>query len=247
MERLRDIASRLRHANAAPPLWMPPEIFALYREMFRASFAASLEDAFPESRRHLGHGLWEELMDDFLAHGHCPSPSFHAVPDAFFHFVLEHLADYSTLPEYLPALLHWEWLTLTLAIAANTTNECHMDDRAQLAVQLAPTACLQQYPFAVHRSVEPPQQPGQRDCYLLVYRDRHGIVFSRELELPEARLAAALADSARTGSEAHALAFPADEYALEWTRHHLQEWCAAGILQITNPNSCPVPTLPSLP
>ncbi|MEY2340530.1 putative DNA-binding domain-containing protein [Acidithiobacillus sp. IBUN Pt1247-S3] len=245
--RLREIAGRLRQLEGSAPPGMTADIFTLYREMFRASFAASLVDAFPESCRHLSPEIWEALVDNFLAGGECPNPSFHAVPDAFFRFVIQHFADDPPLPDYLPALLHWEWLTLTLAIAPNDIEECCAADLEQLPMQLANTARLQHYPFAVHLAVEPPQTPSQRDCYLLVYRHRDGAVFSRELELPEARLAAALANTARTATDAHALAFPAGEYAVAWARKRLQEWCAAGILQTTTPNSCPPPASPSPP
>ncbi|MBU2753848.1 hypothetical protein HFU84_07110 [Acidithiobacillus sp. CV18-2] len=245
-ERLRDLSRCVRQADGPVPEGWSPEIFALYREMFRASFAANLQDAFPESQRHVGNECWETLLNDFLTRCDCPSPSFHAVPSAFCQFVLEHSSDYPTLPEFLPALLHWEWLTLNLAIAENPA-ELGESNLADGWVQLAPSASLQHYPFAVHCSTAESQQPAKRDCYLLIHRDGQGQVFSRELELQEARLAAALVDAPRAPSEAHALAFPADECPFDWSRELLEAWAAAGIVCVTNPNPSLAGTSPSPP
>ncbi|WP_308388684.1 putative DNA-binding domain-containing protein [Acidithiobacillus sp. AMEEHan] len=245
-ERLRDVASCVRRSHGPLPAGWSPEIFALYREMVRASFAANLEDAFPQTRRHLTSEAWETLLDDFLAHGDCPSPSFHAVPGAFCEFVLGHLEDYLELPQYLPALLHWEWLTLHLAIIENSA-ESGESNLAEGWMQLAPSASLQHYPFAVHQNTEVAQAPARRDCYLLIYRDRQDRVFSRELELQEARLAAALLESPHTLTEAHALAFPTDECPLGWSRELLGTWAAAGIIYVTNLNPSLAEISPSPP
>ncbi len=225
--RLQDIAKRLRQAQAQPPAGMPIEIFALYREMMRASFAASLEDAFPESKAHIPLQDWEKLVDDFLARGSCPSPSFHQVPDAFLAFVLEQLDKQAELPEYLPALLHWEWLILTLAISTAPLAEAPEEALPDACLQLAASARVQHYPFAVHLGTAP---PAPRDCYLLIYRDRSGAVCTRELSIPEARLAAALAAAPLFAAQAHTLAFPHNELAPEWTRACLADWWRAGIL-----------------
>lgn len=225
--RLQDIAKRLRQARAQPPAGMPTEIFVLYREMMRASFAASLEDAFPQSKAQIRLQDWEALVDDFLARGSCPSPSFHQVPDAFLAFVLEQLDKHAELPEYLPASLHWEWLTLTLAISTAPLAEAPEEVLPDACLQLAAAARLQHYPYAVHLGTAP---PAPRDCYLLIFRDRSGAVCTRELGIPEARLAAALAAAPLVAAQAHAAAFPHDEYAPAWTQACLADWWREGIL-----------------
>ncbi len=237
LHRLDDLAGRLRQPAATPPTGMAPEIFALYQGMFRANFFASLADAFPESRRHVAPALWEQWVDDFLAGGTCPSPSFHAVPDAFFAFLMGKPAQFEKVPAYLPALLHWEWLTLTLAISKTPEPVLACGELWEQSFQLADSARVQHYPFAVHLPLAPGQEATKRDCYLLVYQNCQGAVISCELPLAQARLATALAEEPRIAREAQTLAFPQDEYSSEWTLAVLRKWWEDGILQATSQSS----------
>jgi len=227
LQRLESFAAALRQGDYISGF--PQPFQALYRKMALANFQSCLADAFPQSQALLEPASFANLIDEFFAHGQCPSPSFHQLPAAFLEYLVQNQSNFS-LPAQLMASLHWELTLLELSFAPLPSPPETDLDPWQEPLEISSSAALRHYPYAVHLL---PATVKARDCYLIAYLDDQGIVRFAEMDLAEARLGAAIGIG-ETGAASYALAFPGQEQSAQWCRKCLEHWLACGILRRKN-------------
>lgn len=204
-------AARIRDPDSQPqPQGVPVQRMRVYEDLLFNNIEGFLQACFPVTRELLGDHAWRNTARRFFAEHHCGSPLFRDIPGEFLAW-METQAE-SLFPDhpYLYALMHYEWLELSVSISPGEASACGIDpDGDLLSGQpiLNPTAQLTCYSYPVHRIgprfrlAELDTLEGQVFWYLL-YRDHEEVVRFIVLNPVSARLLELLRDSASTGEQA---------------------------------------------
>jgi len=146
---------------------------AVYRDLVRMSLVDPVEAMFPIAKALLEEeGVWQELLDGFLAARCVPSTHYRDVAPAFLGWCALDRTGLDRWP-FLLELLHFELLeTLVcrypdLPAPPGLTAEPGLGSRAVLA----PATQVVTYGHAVHRCTEEAPRPRQAATHLLAFRD----------------------------------------------------------------------------
>lgn len=189
-----DLASYVRDPQHAPaPEGIEPRRLQLYANLIHDNVRGFLDRTFPVARAMVGEDAWSALGRAFLRDHRASTPYFTEIPLELQAFLGSESAAALQLPDWLPALCHYEWLELELDIAPDElTTECAAIDPMTSTLVQSPLIRAVSYPWPVHRIREGAEVParGEQPVHLVVYRDRADAVNFVELNALAARLLA---------------------------------------------------------
>lgn len=236
-------AARLRDPQRAPlPVGAPERRMRAYEELVFNNLMSFLDPCFPVARSLLGATAWCDLGHRFLADHRCRSPLFRDIPGEFLGWVAERLDGWFPDRPFLGELMHYEWLELTLEVAADSPAEAIDPAGDLLSGEPAwnPLTRIAGYRFPVHR-IGPdfqPVEPESIPCCYLLYRDAEARVRFVQLTPVSARMAELLGQGGLSGRAvceqvAAEIGLPADEALLHNGLAQLEAFRAIGVVQGT--------------
>lgn len=190
-----------------PRLNKPPKGASLrgmrvYAEIVMNNMEASVAACFPVCKQVLGKRAWIALVRQFFSEHASNTPIFREIPAQFLGF----LNSLSSLPPYLTALAHYEWVELSVAMSQASPRQAG-DMNAHLLLDypvLNPTAICLRYLYPVHM-ISPrfkPSQALETPVHLLVFRNPEHEVKFIEINAVTATLFESLALNQHTGEAA---------------------------------------------
>jgi len=163
--------ARIRDAHGQPvPVGVAPERMAVYDEIVLNNLLESVSACFPVARKTIGKAAWLKLVQAFLKDHSADTPLFRKIPEEFLAFLRQTKL---TLPSYLEALCHYEWIELYLSALPPLENPVAdaQGDLAHCALVFTQAMQLLSYDYAVHK-ISPRHKPKRLEpTYLLVHRD----------------------------------------------------------------------------
>lgn len=241
MRRQYEFAAHIRDPEVAPrPADVEDRRMAIYRELFYNNVEGFLSGTFPVLKQILGDTRWHRMARDFFARHHCHSPLFLEIPREFLNYLEQERGTRAQDPPFLHELAHYEWVELALSVAeADDQEDC--DPGADLLASrplLSALAWPLQYHFPVHQ-IGPqlqPDQPGEQDTYLVIYRDADDEIGFIELNPVSARLFSLLQETGEDSGRAvlqriaEELHHPEPETVVSGGLAILEQWRARGIV-----------------
>ena len=218
--------------GAARPQGVPARRMRVYGELLFNNIGGFVSGCFPVARAVLGERCWKRLLREFFARHRCRTPFFRQIPEEFLQFI-EARAPHGDTPDFLPHLLHYEWVELALDVSALDRDSVQYDVGGSLWERvpvLNPVHRLLHYPYAVHR-IGRRYKPGpedRQDTFILAVRDADDHVRFNVLNPVSARLVALLEQASMTGREAvervvHDIRHPQPAVALAGGRALLED------------------------
>lgn len=200
-------ASRIRDPKTNPrPRGVPARRMKVYEELVFSNFQSFVSVCFPVARSVLGKRRWARLMREFFRDGRCHTPFFRQIPEQFVKWFTAR-GPQAEEPDFLPHLLHYEWVELA-ADVSNREPEWERVDRDGDLLEgrpaLNPVSFLLTYPYPVHL-IGPrfkPTAAQQETTYLLVFRNLEDETRFVVLNPVSARLLDLVKDGALTGRAA---------------------------------------------
>lgn len=191
----RRFAAHLRDPQRhAAPEGIEERRLKVYRELFFNNMEDFIRRGFPVLRTLYDDGAWQRLVRAFFDRHACQSPYFVEIPAEFVTFVTQTYQAEEGDPPFLAELAHYEWLELALETDATPWPEhVHRDGDPMSAPPCpSPLHRVVGYRWPVHRISADfqPRQPLAELTWLLVYRDRAGVVGFMEINAVTARLLA---------------------------------------------------------
>lgn len=180
-------ATRVRDPENSPlPAGVEARRMAVYEELIYNNIDEFLHNAFPVLHTISSDEYWQRLVRDFLVHHRARTPLFPELPLEFLSY-LEH----TRIPQeddhpFLLELAHYEWAELAMSICEATFDEAQVERHGSLLDEipvLSPLVWLCRYDYPVHR-IGPdflPEQAGEHQTHLMIYRDREEEVGFMEL------------------------------------------------------------------
>ncbi|MBI1395507.1 MAG: DUF2063 domain-containing protein [Betaproteobacteria bacterium] len=178
----------------------------VYNELLFGNFRGFLDACFPVTRELLGDVRWTRLARRFFATHRCASPLFRQIPEEFVGW-LRDARHTIRMADYVPHLVHYEWVELALDVMPDESPEVLTDRQADLLAGhpvLNPVSRLLEYPYAVHR-IGPAYRPrpNQREhTTILAFRDANDEVRFIVMNAVSALLVRLLRDGEPTGRDA---------------------------------------------
>jgi uncharacterized protein len=190
-----------------PRLNKPPKGAAIkgmrvYAEIVMNNIEASVAACFPVCKQVLGKRAWLALVRQFFSTHASNTPIFREIPEQFLNF----LNTLPSLPPYLTALAHYEWVELSVAMSQASPKQV-VDIHAHFLLDypvLNPTALCLRYHYPVHM-ISPKFKPSQAldsPVHLLVFRNLEHEVKFVEINAMTAALFETLALNQYTGQAA---------------------------------------------
>ena len=179
MGELHDIqkafTEHLRNPDHVPaPDGLNKRRVGIYSELIFNNVSSLLSDFFPVINSILSTSQWDRMVRDYFISHQSQTPYFMEISGEFADYLARSqlLGDY---PEFLPELVHYEWIELALY----TMDEKHPDSSIEFSqlpdtpLALTPLAQPLAYQYPVHKiSAElQPDTPGSEPTLLLVLRD----------------------------------------------------------------------------
>ncbi|HOY70690.1 MAG TPA: putative DNA-binding domain-containing protein [Methylotenera sp.] len=189
-------------AHSRPPN-VPAKRMAIYTEIVYNNIDSTLSACFPVAKSLLSAKKWQVLVRSFMADYRASTPFFREISQQF----LQHLAAMETtklkLPEFLPSLLHYEWVELALSVLDVAVADNAPQDVLLAPLILNPALYLLQYAYPVHQiSVDfQPKKPAKMPTYLLVFRNANHQIQFIELNPITFQLASILQNASLTGEQ----------------------------------------------
>ena len=162
----------------APPSDIEPRRMKIYTDLFFNNIQNFLETTFPISKQIVGEARWLELAREFIHLHPSQSPYFLQISEEFLTFLYNR--GLQGLPQFLLELCHYEWVELSLDVAADVAIEAHDAEGDLLGdVVLNPYVRTLAYEYPVHH-IGPNHQPepitesttdAPSPTYLVVYRN----------------------------------------------------------------------------
>lgn len=222
--------AHIRDPKANPrPQGIQARRMRVYNELLFNNLSGMVSACFPVARTVLGQRKWKALLREFFSDHRCTTPYFRQIPEEFLRF-MQARTPAPGEPDFLPYLLHYEWVELALELSAKEPELDGVDVSGDLLATrpvLNPVHMLLAYPYAVHR-IGKRYRPGpddRQDTALLVFRDLSDRVRFIVLNAVSARLVVLLQDYTLTGAEAI-------DRVISEIRHPNPEVARAGGLQI---------------
>lgn len=185
----------------------PPGVSArrmnVYNELMFNNVRGFLDACFPVSRELLGERRWVRTARRFFAEHRCTTPLFRQIPEEFVRWIAGRPASVP-MPDYLPHLLHYEWVELALDVNPKETLVPGVDAAGDLMSGrpvLNPVSLLLEYPYAVHKigSGYRPRPAQKETTFILAFRNHADRVRFIVLNPVSARLVALIRDTRLTG------------------------------------------------
>ena len=132
---------------------MPARGARVYKELLFNNVSGLVSACFPVARGILGARKWKSLLREFFAGHRSRTPYFRQVPEEFLQF-MQGREPAPGEPEFLPYLLHYEWVELALDTSDKQAAAGSYDAKGDLWEEiplLTPVRMLLQYPYAVQR------------------------------------------------------------------------------------------------
>ena len=200
----RAFTQHVRDPRAHPrPAGVPARRMNVYNELMFNNVRGFLDACFPVARSLLGEARWRRIARRFFAEHRCTTPLFRQIPEGFVRWMHARPVT-APVPDYLPHLLHYEWVELALDVMPKDTRVAGVDDSGDLLSGrpvLNPVSLLLEYPYAVHKigpGFRP--RPSQRETTcILAFRNHADRVRFIVLNPVSARLLALVRDTRLTG------------------------------------------------
>ena len=200
----REFTAHVRDPRAAQrPDGVEARRMRVYNELLFNNLKGFLDTCFPVASDLLGETRWRRLVREFFARHRCTSPLFRQIPEEFVRWLAAR-EDGPKLPDWLPHLVHYEWVELALDVMAHDASMDGVDAAGDLLAGrpvLNPVSFVLVYPYAVHR-IRPDwrPRPGQREqTCILAFRNSQDRVRFIVLNPVTARLAELIRDGRLTG------------------------------------------------
>lgn len=201
----RTFTQHIRNPKVSPrPAHVPAKRMAVYTEIVYNNIDSTLSACFPVAKSLLSARRWQALVRAFMAEYRASTPIFREIPQQF----LQHLALTGTvklkLPEFLPSLMHYEWVELALSALDVTVSADALQDILDTPLSLNPALYLLQYDYPVHQiSVDfQPKKPAKTPTFLLVFRNANHQIQFIELNPITFQLVTVLQSAQLTGEQA---------------------------------------------
>lgn len=186
------------------PAGVSSKRMAVYDEIVFNNLLQSVSACFPVASAVLGKRQWNKLVQRFMRSYSAASPYFRDIPKQFLDF-LQANAQALTLPPYVVALCHYEWIELyvsALAVDDTLMQITRTIDLTSNIPVLNPTLQLLQYDYAVHK-ISPRKKPKQTSpTQLIVYRNAQHVVKFVEINTVTYQLIALMQSQHVTGTQA---------------------------------------------
>lgn len=175
----RQFIAHLRDPQACPDAGMPAERAKVYESLIYSNIESLLSSGFPVLKGLDTEARWHQRVRAFLKTHRCAPAEFHRAAGCYVDFVFEQS---DALPDdwpFLAELVHYEWVEMVLAIAADQVDWVQVEHgAADDDWVLSPLAAVLAYCAPVHaispgQPVEIAQQPA---TFLAVRRNRRDAV-----------------------------------------------------------------------
>ncbi len=198
-----DFADHIRNPAVNPlPADIEPRRMQIYVDLFFNNIRNFLDSAFPVSREIVGEQRWLALVREFVHLHPSESPFFLQISEEFMTFLYNR--GMQDLPAFLLELCHYEWVELSLDVAADQPPQAVQPDGSLDGhLVLNPYMRALAYEYAVHKIGAghlPQEGAPAAPTYLIVYRNTRNKVRFVESNPVTHRLLALLPD--RTAAEA---------------------------------------------
>lgn len=153
----------------------------IYQRLIFNNINGFLRGAFPVSCSLLPAHIWGKLVKQFVAEYTCTSPLFSEISEHFLDYIelicdSDETLDFE-LPEYLYALMHYEWIELELdKREADSPAEAWEGATLPKSIKFSAVAELLHYTYPVHAiggEVDSGNDVPLGDYFYVVYRDNH--------------------------------------------------------------------------
>ncbi|MCR9258475.1 MAG: putative DNA-binding domain-containing protein [Pseudomonadaceae bacterium] len=179
-----DFAAHIRNPDLNPaPGDVEARRMKIYADLFFNNIKSFLDSAFPIAAEVVGATRWRQIVRDFVHLHPSESPYFLQISEEFLTFL--HQQNYADLPGFLLELCHYEWVELSLDVAAEceqqppliANNPADPDFlMGRLAISTLVRALIYQYPVHEIGVSNQPSSPPATPTYLLVYRNADNAV-----------------------------------------------------------------------
>jgi hypothetical protein len=180
-----DFAAHIRNPEVNPqPADVESRRMQVYVDLFFNNIKNFLDSTFPVARKVLGEQRWRELAREFVHKHPSESPYFLQISEEFLTFL--HERGLQDLPPFLLELCHYEWVELSLDVAADVVGtDAHGKEAQGREAQgkeggdeavgdaiVSPHVRMLVYRFPVHQisADHQPREPGKTPTYLVAYR-----------------------------------------------------------------------------
>lgn len=177
----RQFIAYLRDPAGSPEAGMPIERAQVYESLIYSNIESLLSSGFPVLKQLDTEARWHTRVRAFVKDHRCPPAEFHRAAGCFVDFVFEQP---NALPDdwpFLAELVHYEWVEMVLAIAADQVDWAQAEAGApDDDWVLSPLAAVLAYCAPVHAIVvgEAPVIAEQPATFLAVRRNRRdGVQF----------------------------------------------------------------------
>lgn len=203
----KQMADAVRFPIQAAPFGIQQERLEVYRELVLNNVSNFVRSAFPVLRQICGDDVFDTKIRQFFQESQLDSPYFVEIPEAFMHWLQEHVEN---LPPFALELAHYEWLELELfrrdaeqqsnAQSLTWSADFALSDFEHWAIAISSLLEVAAYQFPVHQlslQYQPTSLPEQ-PTFLAVYRGADDQVQFMQLDAPSAATIQLLQSSAMT-------------------------------------------------
>lgn len=203
----RQMADAVRFPSQAAPFGIQQERLEVYRELVLNNVSNFVRSAFPVLRQICGDEVFDTKIRQFFQQSQLDSPYFVEIPEAFMHWLKDHIENF---PPFALELAHYEWLELELfrRDAEQQSNAQSLIWSADFVIPdyehrpIAVSSLLEvaAYQFPVHQLFEQyqPASPPEQPTFLAVYRGADDQVHFMQLDALSAATIQLLQSSAMT-------------------------------------------------
>ncbi|MCV6614329.1 MAG: putative DNA-binding domain-containing protein [Cellvibrionaceae bacterium] len=180
------MAAHLRDPDyVAGPSDVEPRRVKIYQDLIFNNIEGFIAGAFPVLRELYKEQEWLALMREFVRKHHSHSPYFLHISQEFLQFLQTEFEPRPCDPPFMLELAHYEWVELALDVseaeAVDGSSLLALSDTELLASlpRVSPLAWPLVYQYPVHQvsAEHQPQQVGEQNSFLLVYRQREQVRF----------------------------------------------------------------------
>lgn len=203
----KQMADAVRFPSQAAPFGIQQERLEVYRELVLNNVSNFVRSAFPVLRQICGDDVFDTKIRQFFQECQLDSPYFVEIPEAFMHWLQDHVEN---LPQFALELAHYEWLELEL-FRRETEQQSNgqsliwsadlvLSDHEHRAIAVTSLLEVAAYQFPVHQLSEQyqPASPPEQPTFLAVYRGADDQVHFMQLDALSAATIQLLQSSAMT-------------------------------------------------
>lgn len=147
---------------------VPERRSRVYESLLFNNLCGFINKCFPVAKSLIGDDQWQRLSRAFYERWQCLTPIFSLIPREFVSFIAAH--DELGGTEWLPELLHYEWLELEVDLDKGMVTQPHLLIDSADTVHINPTLQVHQYQWPVHKMGPEYIPDAQAPVILCVYR-----------------------------------------------------------------------------